>query len=120
MKMHMLSGGRVRYPRGIYYPGAPREEMVELPVSCALLKHKQGLVLFDTGCHPSVVTNAEARWGGLARLMEPIFTEQEAVISQLPLAGVTAGDIDVVVCSHLHPDHCGCNVFFPGATVIIQ
>ena len=85
MKMHMLSGGRVRYPRGIYYPGAPREEMVELPVSCALLKHKQGLVLFDTGCHPSVVTNAEARWGGLARLMEPIFTEQEAVVGQLQL-----------------------------------
>ena len=120
MKMHMLSGGRVRYPRGIYYPGAPREEMVELPVSCALLKHKQGLVLFDTGCHPSVVTNAEARWGGLARLMEPIFTEQEAVVGQLPLAAVTAGDIDVVVCSHLHPDHCGCNVFFPRAMVLVQ
>ncbi|PPQ33745.1 N-acyl homoserine lactonase family protein [Rhodopila globiformis] len=120
MKMHLLSGGRLRYRRGIYYPGADREETIELPVSCALLKHKQGLVLFDTGCHPSVVTNAEARWGGLARLMAPVFAEQQAVINQLPLAGVTAGDVDVVVCSHLHPDHCGCNVFFPRATVLIQ
>lgn len=104
--------------RSVYYPDAAREETLELPVSCALLKHAQGVVLFDTGCHPSVATNAEARWGSLARLLPPIFAEQEAVVSQLPLAGVQASDVDVVVCSHLHPDHCGCNVFFPHATVL--
>ena len=120
MKMHVLSGGRLRMCRSVYYPAADRSEMIELPVSCALLKHQQGLVLFDTGCHPSVATQAEARWGSLAHLMVPIFAEQDAVISQLPLAGVAADDIDVVVCSHLHPDHCGCNVFFPRATVMAQ
>lgn len=118
MKMHLLSGGRLRMRRSVYYPDAGREEMLDLPVSCALLRHRQGLVLFDTGCHPSVATNAEARWGSLARLLPPIFAEQEAVVHQLPLAGVAAGDVDVVVCSHLHPDHCGCNVFFPKATVL--
>jgi len=120
MKMHLLSGGRLRMRRATYYPGAAREEMVDLPVSCTLLKHPQGLVLFDTGCHPSVLTDAEARWGSLARFMTPVFTEQDTLISQLPLAGVAPGDIDVVVCSHLHPDHCGCNVFFPRATVMAQ
>jgi N-acyl homoserine lactone hydrolase len=120
MKMHLLSGGRLRMRRGIYYRGAAREEMLELPVSCTILKHQQGLVLFDTGCHPSVVTNAEARWGSLARFMTPIFGEQDTLIGQLPLAGVTPDDIDVVVCSHLHPDHCGCNAFFPKATVMAQ
>jgi N-acyl homoserine lactone hydrolase len=29
-------------------------------------------------------------------------------------------DIDVVVCTHLHYDHCGCNDLFPGARVIAQ
>jgi len=120
MKMHVLSGGRLRMRRGIYYPGAAREETIEMPVSCTLLKHPQGLVLFDTGCHPSVVTDAEGRWGSLARFMTPIFSEQDSLISQLPLAGVAPTDIDVVLCSHLHPDHCGCNVFFPNATVIAQ
>lgn len=120
MKMHLLSGGRVRMRRSVYYPGADREETMGLPVSCALLKHQQGLVLFDTGCHPSVATDADARWGSLARLMKPIFVEQDAVVSQLPLAGVAANDIDVVICSHLHPDHCGCNVFFPKASVFAQ
>jgi glyoxylase-like metal-dependent hydrolase (beta-lactamase superfamily II) len=106
--------------RATYYPGAAKEEMVELPVSCTLLKHPQGLVLFDTGCHPSVLADAEARWGTLARFMTPIFAEQDTLISQLPLAGVEPADIDVVVCSHLHPDHCGCNVFFPQATVLVH
>jgi glyoxylase-like metal-dependent hydrolase (beta-lactamase superfamily II) len=26
----------------------------------------------------------------------------------------------VVVCSHLHPDHCGCNVFFKRATIMVH
>ena len=34
--------------------------------------------------------------------------------------GLTCDDIDVVVCSHLHPDHCGCNTFFKRATFIIH
>ena len=50
--------------------------------------------------------------------MQPIFDAGDAVISQLPKHGLTAGDIDVVICSHLHPDHCGCNAAFARATVI--
>ena len=37
-----------------------------------------------------------------------------------PAIGVAADDIDVVVCSHLHPDHCGCNAFFKRATFVIH
>ena len=118
--MHLLSGGRLLMRRAIYCPDATPGETIELPVSCVLLKHKQALVLFDTGCHPSVARNAEARWGSYAKHTVPLFTEQETLIHQLPLAGVRPDDIDVVVCSHLHYDHCGCNVFFPKATVIAQ
>jgi len=120
MRMHVLSGGRLRMRRSVYYPGAPPDETMDMPVSCMLLKHQQGLVLFDTGCHPSLPADPAARWGSLARFIIPIFTETEALIAQLLLAGVAVDDIDVVVCSHLHPDHCGCNVFFPRATVLAQ
>jgi N-acyl homoserine lactone hydrolase len=120
MKMHLLSGGRLRMRRSIYFPNAAREETMDIPVSCALIRHPQGLVLFDTGCHPSLAKDAEARWGALAKSVTPIFKEPETLISQLPLTGVAIDDIDIVVCSHLHPDHCGCNVFFPKATVMAQ
>jgi N-acyl homoserine lactone hydrolase len=120
MKLHLLSGGRLRMRRSIYHPAAGRDETIDLPVSCALLKHAQGLVLFDTGCHPSAASDAEARWGSMARLMVPRFEARDTVVAQLARADVAAADVDVVVCSHLHPDHCGCNEFFPRATVLAQ
>jgi hypothetical protein len=46
-----------------YYPDAVRGEMFELPVSCVLLRHAQGNVLFDTGCHPDVAVDPESRPG---------------------------------------------------------
>jgi N-acyl homoserine lactone hydrolase len=120
MRMHLLSGGRLRMRRRGYYPDAAREETFELPVSCALFKHAQGNALFDTGCHPDAAENAEARWGAHARFSAPIFRAEEAVVGQLALAGLGADDVDVVICSHLHYDHCGCNAFFPRATVLCQ
>jgi glyoxylase-like metal-dependent hydrolase (beta-lactamase superfamily II) len=38
----------------------------------------------------------------------------------LAAVGLDPDDIDVVVCSHLHPDHCGCNAFFGKATFAIH
>ena len=116
MKMHLLSGGRLRMRKSIYMPDADKSETIELPVPCALLRHAQGNVLFDTGCHPSVADDPEARWGGLARLMTPIMAPGDNVVNALGGIGLSCDDIDVVVCSHLHPDHCGCNTFFKRAT----
>ena len=85
-----------------------------------LLRHPQGNVLFDTGCHPSVAEDPEARWGGMAKLMTPIMPPGDNVLTGLAGIGLAPDDIDVVVCSHLHPDHCGCNAFFKRATVIVH
>jgi N-acyl homoserine lactone hydrolase len=119
MKMHCLSGGRVRMRKSVYVPDADRSEMIEMPVSCMLLRHRQGNVLFDTGCHPSVPDNP-AHWQGMEKFMTPIMPPGDNVLTGLSCVGLTADDIDVVVCSHLHPDHCGCNAFFKRATVIIH
>jgi N-acyl homoserine lactone hydrolase len=117
MKMHLLSGGRLRMRRSVYHPGAAKEETMELPVSCALLRHPRGNVLFETGCSPEAAVDPETRWGGMARVMVPIFSPADTVVAQLPNLGLSADDIDVVVCSHLHPDHCGCNAHFHRATI---
>jgi len=118
MKMHALPAGRLRMRESTYRPGAAREATIELPVAAFLLRHPQGNVLFDTGCHPAVLTDPAARWGGLARLMAPIFSPAQALPSSLAATGLGPDDIDVVVCSHLHPDHCGCNGLFRRASMI--
>ena len=119
MKMHVLSGGRLRVRKTMYDANAVRGETLDVPVSCILLRHGQGNVLFDTGCHPAVAENAQARWGGLAKIMTPVMQPGDHVIAALGGIGLTDDDIDVVVCSHLHPDHCGCNTFFKRATFVI-
>ena len=118
MKMHALSGGRLRMKKSIYLPDVAREETIELPVSSFLIRHSQGNVLFDTGCHPSVVDHADERWGRLAKIMTPIFGSEDNVMSELKHLGISADDVDVVISSHLHPDHCGCNSFFKKATIL--
>jgi len=118
MKMHALSGGRIRMRKSIYWSDADRSERIEVPVSAYLLRHLQGNVLFDSGCHPSVAEDAEARWGSLAKVMTPISPPGDDVLNNLRAVGIQAEDIDLVICSHFHSDHCGCNAFFRKATVI--
>jgi N-acyl homoserine lactone hydrolase len=120
MKMHLLSGGRLRMRKSIFVPDTDKSETIELSVPCALIRHARGNVLFDTGCHPRVAEHAEAHWGGLARLMTPIMPANENVVEGLSSLGLCCDDIDLVVCSHLHPDHCGCNTFFKRSTFIIH
>jgi N-acyl homoserine lactone hydrolase len=118
MKLNFLSAGRLRMKKSIYIPGADRSETIDLPVSSALIRHKQGNVLFDTGCHPSVVDHAEERWGALAKVMRPLMGVDETLLPSLACIGLEPDDIDIVVNSHFHPDHCGCNQFFKKATIL--
>src|SRR5581483_5904164 len=105
MKMHILPGGRVRMRRAVFIPDADRSEMIDLPVSSVLLRHGQGNVLFDTGCHPDVASDPQGRWGSLTKVMTPLMQPGDDLIKALSGAGLQCDDIDVVVCSHLHPDH---------------
>jgi len=120
MKMHLLSCGRLRMRKNIFLPAADRGETIELPVSSALLRHAQANVLFDTGCHPAVAEDPEGRWGGLAKLMVPIMQPGEHVLAGLAALGLAPDDIDLVINSHLHPDHCGCNAFLRKATFLVH
>jgi N-acyl homoserine lactone hydrolase len=120
VKLHFLSAGRLRLKRSVYIKGADRSETFEAPVSSALIRHSQGNVLFDTGCHPSVVEHGDERWGSLMKVMTPLMRADETLLPNLACVGVQPDDIDVVVNSHFHPDHCGCNAFFRKATVLVH
>jgi glyoxylase-like metal-dependent hydrolase (beta-lactamase superfamily II) len=120
MKMNVLSGGRLRLRKTMYDANAVRGETMDVPVSCILLRHSQGNILFDTGCHPAVAENAEVHWRRLAKVMTPVMKPGDNVIAALAGVGFTCDDIDVVLCSHLHADHCGCNTFFKRATFVIH
>jgi glyoxylase-like metal-dependent hydrolase (beta-lactamase superfamily II) len=118
MKLQFVSAGRLRLKKSVYIKSADRSETFEAPVISALIRHKQGNVLFDTGCHPSVVEHGDERWGPLMKVMTPVMRAEDTLLPSLACVGVGPDDIDIVVNSHFHPDHCGCNQFFKRATIL--
>lgn len=89
-----------------------RDGKAWLPIGCFLVRTRDRIVLVDAGMGPAL------RDDGDRRLL---------VGGQLPLglraAGVGLGDIDDVICTHLHADHCGwlfdesAQALFPNATI---
>jgi N-acyl homoserine lactone hydrolase len=120
MKLHLLSGGRIRLRRATYIPGAPREEVFEAPVPCFLIRHPQGDVVIDTGCNPAAAADPAGTWGALAKSMPPLHGPEEHVGASLAALGVRAEDVPLVVMTHLHFDHAGANALFPQAEFIVQ
>ena len=115
MNLYFLNSGRVEMKKKIFIPDLNTDEKFELPVISTYINYKNTNILFDTGCHPSVETNAEKRWGGLSKIMTPKNMNGKNLITQLYEIGISPDDIDIVINSHLHPDHCGCNEFFKNA-----
>ena len=65
MKLFFLNSGQIEIKKKIFIPQITSDERFLLPVISTLIQYKNLNILFDTGCHPSVETNAEGRWGCL-------------------------------------------------------
>jgi len=83
-------------------PGAlsADELRMNLPVQSYLVRSGRHTLLIDSciGCRKS--HNAFPGWGGRS---------DETWLANLRAAGVAPEDIDTVMCTHLHVDHCGWN-----------
>ncbi|MEU3841212.1 N-acyl homoserine lactonase family protein [Streptomyces sp. NPDC028635] len=79
------------------------------PALAYLVLDERGPILFDTGigaASPETEAHYRPRRRDLREALEA--------------AGVSAGDISLVVNCHLHFDHCGGNPLFPGTPVAVQ
>jgi glyoxylase-like metal-dependent hydrolase (beta-lactamase superfamily II) len=56
----------------------------------------------------------------MIKVVTPVMRAEETLLPSLACVGVNPDDIDVVVNSHFHPDHCGCNQFFNKATILVH
>jgi N-acyl homoserine lactone hydrolase len=81
---------------------------MEIPVHGFLIKHPDGAGLVDTGYGTDVGLIKEFR-----AVMVPI-------VDALRRHDVEPADIQWVINSHLHFDHCGQNAVFPHAPVYVQ
>jgi N-acyl homoserine lactone hydrolase len=85
----------------------PHQKIVVLAY---LVRHPDGLVLFDTGIGEGH-EEAERRYHPIRR--RPL---RDALAS----VGVDAGDVRAIANCHFHLDHCGGNPMFPGTPIFAQ
>lgn len=92
-------------------------DRVRFPVSCWVVEHDQGLVMFDTGMHAELQQNPE-RIGFAANVFD--IEMRGSISAALTRQGIPPDDIKFIVFSHLHFDHCGGTAEIPNATIIVQ
>ncbi len=125
-RLHVLDHGTISLDKSLLLAGvglatandkAAPAHWTSVPTYSVLLEHPEGRVLFDTGCHP----DARNRWPeGLQALEVWEATEECYLLNRLERLGLGPEDIDIVVASHLHMDHCGCLEYFRDATAIVH
>ncbi len=123
MKLYILPVGACDDDKGqVFTPGYGEGLRVVAPNWAGLVQVDGLNILIDTGMHPIHIQKPEATFAGTPyeTLILPIMREQDTVLHQLNRLGLEAEDIDIVVNTHLHFDHCGCNAFFPKATFYVQ
>ncbi len=113
--LHALQNGFLGLARSGLFFGEFSAERVQIPVACWLVRTTEALLLFDTGLSPRAVPGLLRR-DPLAR-----FTADDLLVHRLDALGLEAGDIDVVVLSHLHYDHAGgAELFAARAELVVQ
>ena len=96
VELTIFRTGGVRIVRSAFMPWLPspeRDELVECPVWCALLRTSEGLVLFDTGLHPVHVERPEATFGANPNMVVTMRAE-DAILARLAALDVKADDVD--------------------------
>ncbi len=93
---------------------------IALPIPSWLIEHDRGLAMFDTGMHTELRTGTERIGPWASKVFEPDLPDGEDVTARLGQHGIDPADIDLVIFSHLHFDHCGGTVEVPNARIVVQ
>ena len=101
-KVYLLDGGTlVMDGLHAFWNAGPSGE-IRFPCYSVLIEHQDGYYIYDTGYDLDHVQRV------LAFTM-PMQTKAQTVPRQLSLLGLRPQDIDYVINSHFHFDHCGGN-----------
>lgn len=98
---------------------------IELPINVFVIKHRDGLVLFDTGLDPAIVSDPNYVDSAIGRFfMRRVFRltigPDDTVAKNLDRLNLRAEDVNTVVVSHLHFDHIGGIADVPQAELLVS
>jgi glyoxylase-like metal-dependent hydrolase (beta-lactamase superfamily II) len=132
LEIHLVSDGIVQsdaggpfglVPRALYTQHYPigSDNTVQMRLTCMLVRSQGKTILIDTG-HGNKLSEKEVR-------LLKLWRDDGGLADGLARIGVAPEDVDIVVNTHLHGDHCGGNTrldgdlpvpAFPNATYYVQ
>ncbi len=118
LKLYAMTCGWLTMPLGDILEG--EAGMIRIPVPAYLIDHPKGRLLFDSGMHKSVQTDAKARLGSAAEYYNVEFQPGEDIEARLNRIDLGVDDIDMLINSHLHFDHAGGNDAIPNSPILLQ
>lgn len=111
-RLYLLDNGSLLMDKSFITWNHGHGTEVRFPVYAILIDHPQGKILVDTGFDKAWVER-------VLPFEKPEQTPEQTLDAQLESIGLTPDDIDIVVNSHLHMDHCGANKLFPNAKFVM-
>lgn len=118
LRLYAFSTGTITLPHGSFLPGA--KGRLTVPIPCYLIDHPKGRAMIDTGIHPEIGGGSVARLGDIARYFTINIAPSDIIDQQIARIGFGPADVDLIINTHLHYDHCGGNICLPDARVMVQ
>jgi N-acyl homoserine lactone hydrolase len=113
-RMYVLNCGDIALENAAEFtPGATGPGT--LSVTCYLIKHRDGWLLFDTGLGDQIAAMPNG-----FKSQVGLWTVERTFASELAELGLKPVDITYLVLSHSHPDHVGNLKLFSEATLVVQ
>lgn len=140
VKIHVLHCGTIRVSPNVLDLGrstrltntaaqilTPDSRRVTLPVSAYLIEHQHGLILVDCGWRRDISPNGVYDEKAvrallspqLAAFYRPVVEPGQTIHEQLAALGIKPSDLELVIITHLDPDHVSGVVHLHGARRII-
>lgn len=112
IRIHPLNLGTITRPKVLfYYDFKELFNLIEVPIIAWYVEHPDRRILVDNG---GTDPEEHPQFAPYSR------TEDQTIERALEKIGVGCEEIEVVINTHLHWDHCGANGRFPDAEFIVQ
>jgi len=116
-KVHVISCGHETGDKGSLTLLKDVGKIVEIPYHVYLIEDSEYKILVDTG---TSVRWRELHPEELVKSWPVYMKEEEYLDNRLASLGFDLEEVDYVVNTHLHYDHCGNNEMFPKATFLVN
>jgi len=112
LKLHLLNDGYFTIDKSLLVYAKYQGQIYEAALKPLLIKTEEENILIDTGI--GELPETHKKFHTVKRKLE------QTLKVQLQKSDLKPEDIDIVVNTHLHFDHCGNNMLFPKAKFYVQ